>query len=72
MGERQVWDGQPLAEQTLLADHPPDACGAGEAVLCLWRLRASARAEDEITPELDRETRERLEALGYLGEGASR
>jgi arylsulfatase A-like enzyme len=68
-GEGLVWDSLPLAEQTLLADHPPDACGAGEAVLCLWQPRAPARAEDEITPELDRETRERLEALGYLGEG---
>jgi hypothetical protein len=72
VGEGQAWDGQPLPEQSLLADQPPDACGAGEAVLCLWRLRAPARAEDEITPELDRETRERLEALGYLGEGANR
>jgi hypothetical protein len=67
LGSDPSWDGGRVPEAALSADRSPAACAADDAHFCLWRPRAPAADRGEIAPDLDRETRERLRALGYLG-----
>jgi hypothetical protein len=66
-GDGRDWSGGAIDEGDLAAEHSPSQCRAVGSVLCLWRPRSPAADRGEIAPDLDRETRERLEALGYLG-----
>ena len=66
-GADQDWAGAAIDQSALAAERSPSRCRDAGTLLCLWRSSSPTSDRGEISPELDRETRERLEALGYLG-----
>ena len=66
-GADQDWAGAAIDERDLAAERSPSRCRDAGTLLCLWRSSSPTSDRGEISPELDRETRDRLEALGYLG-----